>query len=184
MPLWNHLLNGWILWLSKGLSRYLSNVLPDSRPNPTSLTPYAVLLVFHKEFSSLLLPPYCDREVCNLVSKIPVILVQINHAELSYVCDKLRSIVAKTLKSALSQTVHDRNPPTLCVPAESQGDCSELRGQKLFLREAILSSIAFGWYCVWYKLLQQDSEVASPLQHFYISGWKIQFCSFLMCLTQ
>lgn len=54
-----------------------------------------------------------------------MILVQINHAEQSYTCDKLGGIVAKTLKSALSQTVHDRNPVTLCVPAESQGNSSE-----------------------------------------------------------
>lgn len=68
---------------------------------------------------------YCDREVCNLVSKITVILVQTSHAEQSYVCDKLTSMVAKMLKSALSQTVHDRNPLTLYVCAKSQGDCSE-----------------------------------------------------------
>lgn len=57
--------------------------------------------------------------------KDSIILVQVNHAGWSYICDKLRSIIAKTLISALSQTVHDRNPPTLCVRAESLGDYSE-----------------------------------------------------------
>jgi len=43
--------------------------------------------------------------------------------EQSYECDKLRSILTKTLESALSEIVRERNPSTLSVHAESQGYC-------------------------------------------------------------
>lgn len=86
MPLWNLLLNGWILWLNKGSSRYLSNVLPDSRPNPISLSPYTTSYLhspigFPHGFLISAPMSLLEQGSSGLVWKVLVSLVLINHVD-------------------------------------------------------------------------------------------------------